>query len=223
MIRSLDIYGAKINFNQEPANRSLVGRLVTFLIIALAIVGLVKSWQLASYYKVFVSYDFLQPQDINYQVRTGNGFRPAICFNPSKIYSVVGSSQIVTVQFYSYTASNGINFLNTVKLGPGKQDLLGITPDSYYYSLDTSNCLVMSDNQVISMGGINTSQEAYFGFRITGFCSGAPSSCVGTANSNLISFLNTASNPFTLYLQTNAYDPVLNTIISNGVYPQNLK
>jgi hypothetical protein len=37
-------------------------------------------------------------------------------------------------------------------------NLLGISPDSIYYNIDTSLCFILPDNVVIAMGGYNTSQ-----------------------------------------------------------------
>lgn len=76
------------------------------------------------------------------------------------------------------------------------------------------------------MGGYNTPQEAYFGFRIVGYCSGTSSFCndiQATTNTNLLSFLNAGSNTFTLYTQINQYSESKNSIYSGQVYPHNLR
>jgi hypothetical protein len=51
--------------------------------------------------------------------------------------------------------------------------LLGIPSDkSSSIVYDTSNCFRMVDGHEINMGGYNTDNEAYFGFRLESYCSG---------------------------------------------------
>lgn len=76
------------------------------------------------------------------------------------------------------------------------------------------------------MGGYNTDQEAFFGFRITGYCTGTNAYCSGiqsTTNANLISFMNTASYTPTLYMPINQYSSTANSVLTGRVYAHVLR
>ncbi len=119
-----------------------------------------------------------------------------------------------------------MTYYTPVDLQYGQADILGITADSPYANLDTSNCHIFPDNVKVDMGGYNTAHEAYFGFRIEGYCTGTSQYCqsnINTINANLYSFLSTSSNTFTFYTPVNQYLPDVNTIFTGQVFPRPLR
>jgi hypothetical protein len=84
----------------------------------------------------------------------------------------------------------------------------------------------MPDNVKIPMGGYNTDQEAFFGFRITGYCSGTNAYCAGvqsSTNAALFSFMNSASYTPTLYTPINQYSSTANSVLTGQVYAHVLR
>jgi hypothetical protein len=64
----------------------------------------------------------------------------------------------VQLIFYTYTPLQGYTYYNPINMDKNQANLLGISPDSIYYNIDTSLCFILPDNVVIAMGGYNTSQ-----------------------------------------------------------------
>lgn len=225
-LKFLDFYGVKIQFNAGSQNSSWIGVLFTLIIIALPCIQMANLLQLAGTYQVYVSKDFLQSNDINYALTTGQGFRPAVCVNQNTLSYMTGSSPTIQFLFYTYSASQGYTYYQPVNLQSNQNDFLGISPDSTYYNLDTSTCFTLPENLTVPMGGYNTPQEAYFGFRLTGYCSGTNAYCnstLSTTNSNFLSFLNNGANTFTLYTPVNQYSSSLNSIYTGSVFAHNLR
>lgn len=182
--------------------------------------------QLTNTPQIYVSKDFQQAKDINYQLTIKPGFRPAVCFSANSLYFLTGSSQNVQLQFFTYTASKGYTYITPVQLGSNEQSFLGASSDSQYYNLDTTSCFVIPENTAIPMGGYNTPNEAFFGFRISGYCVGTNEYCLSqqnTTNQNLLSFMNSASNSFVLYTQVNQYNPTVNSVLTGQLYAQTLR
>jgi hypothetical protein len=76
------------------------------------------------------------------------------------------------------------------------------------------------------MGGYNTTNEAYFGFRIAGACSGTASYCSSVqsaTDASFLSFINNAQCTFTLYTPINQYSPSKNTVYTGQVYANPLR
>ena len=156
-IKLFDFFSVKIQFNADSANHSWFGVLITAVIIALPCLQLANRLQAAGKYQVWVSKDFQQARDIGYTIRTGHGFRPAVCTSSSAKSYLSGPDQTVQLSFYTYSASQGYTYYNAIQLPSNAYSQLGITPDSAFFNLDTSLCFVMPDNVHIPMGGYNTS------------------------------------------------------------------
>lgn len=196
------------------------------IIIAIPCIQLANFLQLTGTYEVHVSKDFLQPSEIKYTLTTGKGFRPAVCGNSGFAYYLSGSSPTVQLQYFTYTPFAGYTYYNSINLESNSHSLLGITPDSIFSTIETANCFVMPDNVKIPMGGYNTDSEAFFGFRITGYCSGTNSYCAGiqsSTNAALFSFMNSASYTPTLYTPINQYSSTANSVLTGQVYAHVLR
>ena len=104
LIKLFDFFSVKIQFNAESANHSWFGVLITAIIIALPCLQLANRLQLAGSYQVYVSKDFQQARDISYTIKTGPGFRPAVCTSFSANSHLTGYDQKVQLTFYTYSA-----------------------------------------------------------------------------------------------------------------------
>jgi hypothetical protein len=104
-IKLFDFFSVKIQFNADSANHSWFGVLITALIIALPCLQLANRLQAAGKYQVYVSKDFEQARDIGYTIRTGKGFRPAVCTSSFANSQLTGYDQKVQLTFYTYSAS----------------------------------------------------------------------------------------------------------------------
>jgi hypothetical protein len=60
-----------------------------------------------------------------------------------------------------------------------------------YNNLDTSACFKIMDDITIPFGGSsNTPNDAYFGFKLSPYCFGTPSTCAAVKNTTLQNYLN---------------------------------
>ena len=94
----------KVNFNISPANYSCVGLFFTFLVVGLSLLILGSMFSLTNTSQVFSS---------------RKGFRPAFCFwRSSTISLLTGSGKVLDLNFFKYSASKGIEMIETVQMGP---------------------------------------------------------------------------------------------------------
>lgn len=127
-LRLLDFYSVKISFNADSVNHSWIGVLFTLIIIGLPCIQLANLLQLSNTYQVYVSKDFLQPNEINFKLKTGDGFRPAVCTSSIANSYLTGFSQTVQLNFFTYTQSQGYTFYTPIAMDSNSGYLLGITP-----------------------------------------------------------------------------------------------
>lgn len=91
----LDIFKVKVSFNGGSANHSWVGVFFTLLIIALPFLQVGNMLHSSNIPQVYISRDFQSAKDINYALKIGPHFRPAVCTSMNALFFLTGSSQTV--------------------------------------------------------------------------------------------------------------------------------
>ncbi len=223
--RLFDAFGVRPQFILSPASSSYCGCVISFLVVGLVILFVIVTLINYDNYQVMTSQVFQQPSEINYSVKTGDAFRPFLCFNSnSAAVKITQTVPTINLTFYSQTAS-GKTQIPWVNLQSNKHSYLGVSSDSpYYYNFLTENCFIMKDDYTLNMGGFGTSSQASFGFNISPYCSGTDAYCQSIASSlksTLSTFLSTYS--MTFYLPINSYDPMKKSVYGGGVFPQVIK
>jgi hypothetical protein len=108
-------------------------------------------------YQTYIQYDFQQADKIKYNVLTGVGFRPFLCFTSLTAYNLINStSPTIQLTFFS-VSGNQTTTIPFVNLDSSMYSYLGIAEDSSYRSINLNYCWAMQDNFTIPMGGYNTS------------------------------------------------------------------
>ena len=74
------------------------------------------------------------------------------------------------------------------------------------------------------MGGLNTAQESYFGFRVDPYCTGTVAECLGNASTlstNLLNFIKNGA--FSFFTPIIGYDPTVGSLVQYGAFQNILR
>lgn len=158
-------------------------------------------------------------------MKTSSLVRPLLCISSSAgANAITSSSPTINLTFYT-NSSKGTTTLPWAIPTAAQIAELGIRSDSPYFSnIATSNCFIIRDGKNLEMGGLGTDHEAFFGFRLSPFCSGTSAFCLSSSsslNSNFVSWINAYSARF--YLPLTNYNQASKSLEPGGVYAQPIR
>ena len=135
LFKKCDIFGVKPNFDGSPGSASVLGCLLTVVILGLSFMTLGVTLSHWNERLPIITQKQVVPADLHFKRTTGEGFRPAFCSGSS------GDSAIQngTVRLYFYQMIAGVKrTINTVAMSSGEKNLLGIGDNDALSQLSTS-------------------------------------------------------------------------------------